>query len=216
MESTNASRSHCQRILAEVLNAATHGTGTLLAILGLILLVIKAHAQSDLTQLVAYLIYACCMIAMFLSSTLYHSLTFTKWRPLFKKIDHASIYLMIAGSYTPFLMVGLGSRFGYICLAIIWILALLGLIFEIGWTGRFPRLSTALYLLMGWLSISLIYPLIQAVSRPALFYLAGGGLVYSIGTYFYSKKHNQWMHVIWHLFVMGGAALMFWSIYRYL
>lgn len=202
-------------ILIEVFNAITHGVGALLSVIGLILLVQKAITTPDfsVSEIVSYIIYGSSLVILFLASTLYHSFSFTGLKDLFQKIDHASIYLLIAGSYTPYLMVTVGGVMGYVFLGIVWFAAIAGIIFEVVWTNRFPKLSTYLYLIMGWMGLLLIYPLYLnfAVSGIVLLFL--GGVFYSLGTFFYRMKHNGWMHVIWHLFVVAGAAFMFLSIY---
>lgn len=204
-------------ILIEVFNAITHGVGALLSVIGLILLVQKAITTPDfsVSEIVSYIIYGSSLVILFLASTLYHSFSFTGLKDLFQKIDHASIYLLIAGSYTPYLMVTVGGVMGYVFLGIVWFAAIAGIIFEVVWTNRFPKLSTYLYLIMGWMGLLLIYPLYLnfAVSGIVLLFL--GGVFYSLGTFFYRMKHNGWMHVIWHLFVVAGAAFMFMSIYLY-
>lgn len=201
----------------EVFNAITHGVTAVLGVVGMLLLVDKAMATPYLetSELISYIIYGSSLIILFLASTLYHSFSFTAQRDLFQKIDHASIYLLIAGSYTPYLMVTIGGVFGYVFLAIVWVAAIAGIVFEVIWTNRYPKLSTYLYLIMGWSGIFLIYPLYQSFDLAGLILLFIGGLFYSVGTIFYRMKENGWMHVVWHLFVTAGAAFMFFSIYLY-
>ncbi len=202
-------------ILIEVFNAITHGVGALLSVIGLILLVQKAITTPDfsVSEIVSYIIYGSSLVILFLASTLYHSFSFTGLKDLFQKIDHASIYLLIAGSYTPYLMVTVGGVMGYVFLGIVWFAAIAGIIFEVVWTNRFPKLSTYLYLIMGWMGLLLIYPLYLNFAVSGIILLFLGGVFYSLGTFFYRMKHNGWMHVIWHLFVVAGAAFMFLSIY---
>lgn len=204
-------------IWIEVFNAITHGVAAVLGVVGLILLVQKALTAPELStaELISYIVYGSSLVILFLASTLYHSFSFSRFRDLFQKIDHASIYLLIAGSYTPYLMVTVGGTLGYVFLAIVWLAAIAGIVFEVGWTNRFPKLSTYLYLLMGWMGILLVYPLYQNFDMKGLLLLVIGGVFYSVGTIFYRMKHNGWMHVIWHLFVVAGAASMFLSIYLY-
>lgn len=202
-----------RRVLAEVLNAVTHGIAVILGIIGTVYLILKGINLLNPTAIVAYSIYGSSMILLFLNSTLYHSLTFTKFRNLFQKLDHAAIYLLIAGTYTPYLMVSIGGVFGYFILALIWIVAIAGIIFEVVAIDKWPKLSTFLYLAMGWFSLILIKPLLDNIHHWGVILLALGGVAYSIGTIFYKQKHNKWMHVIWHLFVMAGAMFMFYSIY---
>lgn len=204
-----------RELWVETLNAVTHGMGSILGIAGLILLLNKESVERFFagSESVSYWIYGLSMIVLFAASALYHAFSFTRLKALFQKIDHASIYLLIAGSYTPYLVLAIGGTLGYSFLAVIWLAAIAGIVFEVVWTNHYPRLSTILYLAMGWVSIFLIYPLYQALSPTKIVLLILGGLFYSVGTYFYQKKHIDWMHVIWHLFVLAGAAFIFFSIY---
>lgn len=204
-------------LLVEIFNAITHGIVALLGVVSMIFLLDKAlsNPQVVVSEVIAYSIYGTSLIMLFLASTLYHSFSFSNYKDLFQKIDHASIYLLIAGTYTPYLMVTVGGAVGYMFLAIVWIAALAGVIFEVVWTNRFPKLSTYLYLIMGWMGVFLIYPLYQSLQMNGIILLFLGGLSYSIGTIFYKMKHLDWMHVIWHLFVATGAIFMYFSIYLY-
>lgn len=203
-----------REIWIEVLNTLTHGIGSIMGIVGLFLLLNKENIP--VSEYRSYLIYGLSMIILFSASSFYHAFSFTRLKKLFQKIDHASIYLLIAGSYTPYLVSVVGGKWGYGFLALIWIAALAGIIFEVIWTNHFPRLSTYLYLAMGWVGIFLIYPLYKTLDLKAMLFLAIGGLSYTIGSYFYQKKHLDWMHVIWHLFVLAGAFFMYLSIYLYI
>lgn len=207
--------SRTKQLIIELLNASTHGIATILSIVGLIALIMKGIHLNSVTAIVAYSIYGTSLILLFLNSTLYHSFSLSKYKALFQKIDHSSIYLLIAGSYTPYLMLSIGGIIGYSMLVAIWVLAIAGIIFEIATIGRWPKLSTYLYLGLGWISLLIIYPLFQSIELTGLLLLILGGITYSIGTLFYRMKHNNWMHIIWHLFVIGGAAFMFWSILQY-
>lgn len=203
------------RIITEVLNAGTHGIGGIIAIIGMVLLILKGIATQSISSIIAYVIYGSSLIIMFMNSTLYHSFKFTKVAKIFRRLDHTSIYLLIAGTYTPYLIISMTQPWGYIFLAVIWLIAIVGIVLKIGWIDRFPKLSMCLYLCMGWLSLILIYPLYKNIPLPGLILLAVGGLAYSVGTLFYRLKHNPWMHIIWHLFVMIGAGFMYTSIYLY-
>ncbi|AXY25580.1 hemolysin III [Suicoccus acidiformans] len=200
---------------AEFWNAVTHGCAALLSVLALIALTRKGLAQASTSAILAYTVYGASMIMLFTTSSLYHSFKHTAYRNILQKIDHSSIYLLIAGTYTPYLVVAVGGRLGYIFLALVWLLASIGIYFELRYTNRFPRLSTFLYLGLGWISLFLIRPLFQTVDLAGILLLVAGGLTYSVGTVFYSQKHKPWMHVIWHVFVGLAAAFMFLSIYWY-
>lgn len=202
-------------IHAEVWNAITHGAATILSIIGTFFLMRKGLALEDLPSLVSYIVFGASMVILFLNSTLYHSFKFTHLRDFLQKVDHTSIYLLIAGSYTPIIIRTMNNRIGYTVLTIVWMLAVGGIVYEVLMTNRYPKLSTYLYLGMGWLGIFLIYPLTQAMDWQGIVLLLLGGVTYSVGTLFYRQKHNPWMHVIWHLFVMGGAAFMYFCVYFY-
>ncbi|MBG9979990.1 hemolysin III family protein [Facklamia sp. DSM 111018] len=200
---------------AEVLNAITHGIAAIMSIIGTVFLIKKGLNAESKISIIAYMIYGLSLITLFSNSTLYHSLTFTKFKKIFQKLDHSSIYLLIAGTYTPYLMVSIGGKMGYLFLTLIWALAFIGITFEMITINRFPRLSTFMYLGLGWLGLLIFYPLFKSIEINGVVLLAVGGLFYSLGTIFYSMKHNRWMHVVWHLFVLAGALFMFISIYQY-
>ena len=206
---------HKKAILIEALNATTHGLAALLSLVGTVFLIRKGVQINSWVSILSYLIYGLSMISLFTNSTLYHSFSFSKFRKLFQKLDHSSIYLLIAGTYTPYLMISIGGAFGYWMLFLIWSLAIAGIVFEILSLDKFPRLSTFMYLGLGWLGVIILYPLIKRIVLNGVVFLALGGLCYSFGTIFYSMKSNKWMHIIWHLFVVAGAALMFASIFIY-
>lgn len=204
--------SYTKQVLIEVLNAATHGIGALLSIIATVALILKGVQHGSHLEIVSYAIYGASLFLLFLNSTLYHSFSLTRYKDVFQKIDHSSIYLLIAGTYTPYLMVSIGGLVGYGFLALVWALAIGGIIFEVSAIGRWPKLSTFLYLGLGWLSVFIIYPLAQSIPLIGILLLALGGVTYSLGTIFYRMKDNKWMHIIWHLFVLGGAVFMFYSI----
>lgn len=204
-----------QEVTAEVFNAITHGAAAALSLVAIVLLVMKGVEVSSPIAITAYIIYGASLFTLFLNSTLYHSFSFSKYKAIFQKLDHGSIYLLIAGTYTPYLMISIGGVFGYSLLSIIWILAIAGIAFEVVATDKFPKLSTYMYLGLGWLGVVILYPLYHSIEVNGLFLLALGGIIYSLGTIFYRMKSNKWMHVIWHLFVIGGALFMFISIYLY-
>ena len=207
--------SYTKQVLIEVLNAATHGIGALLSIIATVALILKGVQHGSHLEIVSYAIYGASLFLLFLNSTLYHSFSLTRYKEVFQKIDHSSIYLLIAGTYTPYLMVSIGGLAGYGFLALVWALAIGGIIFEVSAIGRWPKLSTFLYLGLGWLSVFIIYPLAQSIPLTGILLLALGGVTYSLGTIFYRMKDNKWMHIIWHLFVLGGAVFMFYSILYY-
>lgn len=202
-------------ILNEVLNAVTHGIGTILSIVALIFLIMKGIRSGSTIHLAAYLIYGISMILLFLASTLYHSFSFTRFKRFFRYVDHASIYLLIAGTYTPFGLIALPGTLGNLLIGIVWTIAVVGVILKIFFVGKYNKLSTVLYLVMGWLAIFMIKPIYQFMGTNGLILLVLGGLMYSLGTIFYINKKFGFMHVIWHLFVLAGAACHYFAVLFY-
>ncbi|MCG9633418.1 hemolysin III family protein [Vibrio sp. Isolate30] len=202
--------------IEERANAITHGLGVVLGIVGLILLLIKAdQLNADLLTVASMATYGSSIILLFLASTLYHSITTEKTKRLLKTLDHCAIYLLIAGSYTPFLLVSLRTPLAFGLMGVIWAIALVGIVMKIAFVYRFKRLSLVTYLAMGWLSLIVIYQLAKSVDLGGLILLAAGGVIYSLGVIFYVAKRIPYNHAIWHLFVLAGCACHFFAIYLY-
>ncbi|MEZ8085669.1 MULTISPECIES: hemolysin III family protein [unclassified Vibrio] len=202
--------------IEERANAITHGLGVVLGVVGLILLLIRAFDhQADILTIASMAVYGSSIILLFLASTLYHSITTEKTKRLLKTLDHCAIYLLIAGSYTPFLLVGLRTPLAMGLMAVIWGIALVGIIMKIAFVYRFKRLSLFIYLAMGWLSLIVVYQLAMNIEMGGLVLLALGGVIYSLGVIFYVAKRIPYNHAIWHLFVLAGCACHFFAIYLY-
>lgn len=202
--------------IEERANAITHGLGVVLGIVGLILLLIKANQfDADSLTVASMAVYGSSIILLFLASTLYHSITTAKTKRLLKTLDHCAIYLLIAGSYTPFLLVSLRTPLAFGLMGVIWAIALVGIVMKIAFVYRFKRLSLVTYLAMGWLSLIVIYQLAKSVELGGLILLAVGGIIYSLGVIFYVAKRIPYNHAIWHLFVLAGCACHFFAIYLY-
>lgn len=205
------------QILNEVFNAITHGVGTGLSVVALVLLILKGVNSGSALEITAFVIYGAALIILFLFSTLAHSLHFTRAVSVFRVFDHNGIYFLIAGTYTPYCLVTLNNWLGWIVLSIIWICAILGIvltsIYLPKW-GKTPKLSTILYVVMGWMILIAIYPLWQTLSPLGFWLLVAGGIVYSVGAMIYHFKF-PFAHVVWHLFVLVAAALMFISVYGF-
>ncbi|MCK0554978.1 PAQR family membrane homeostasis protein TrhA [Pantoea ananatis] len=200
----------------EVANSISHGLGCLFGIVGLVLLLDKAAVMNaGLTAIVSSSLYGGSMILLFLASTLYHAVSHPRAKRALKKVDHCAIYLLIAGTYTPFLMVGLQSPLAYGLMAVIWGLALLGIIFKLTIAERFKVLSLVTYLCMGWLSLIVVFQLAMKLSAGGIWLLALGGIVYSLGVIFYVARRVPFNHAIWHAFVLGGCVCHFCAIYFY-
>ena len=199
-------------IVEERFNAITHALGFIAALVGLVFLLTKA--QGAYAQLIVS-IYAIAMLLMFLSSTLYHAVSHPNAKQILKKIDHVAIYLLIAGTYTPFMLLSVGGWLGLTATALIWLVALAGILFKCFAKGRFPKLSVITYLLMGWFAVAFIYPLYQALPSGGMWLLVLGGLCYTVGVLFYIAKQRQFTHAIWHGFVVAGCLCHFFAIYYY-
>ncbi|MGR5321454.1 PAQR family membrane homeostasis protein TrhA [Vibrio sp. DNB22_19_1] len=200
----------------EFANAITHGIGMIFGIVGLVLLLIKAvDHQADTLTITSMAIYGSSMIVLFLASTLYHAISYPKAKRWLKTFDHCAIYLLIAGSYTPFLLVSLRTPLAIGLMIVIWSIALAGIIMKIAFVYRFKKLSLMTYLVMGWLSLIVIYQLAINLDTGGLTLLAAGGLVYSIGVIFYVAKWVPFNHAIWHGFVLAGCVCHFFAIYYF-
>ncbi|ATI64678.1 MULTISPECIES: PAQR family membrane homeostasis protein TrhA [Edwardsiella] len=201
----------------EVANSISHGIGFILGIVGLVLLLVQAiDSGADATAITSYSLYGGSMILLFLASTLYHAIPHPTAKRWLKIFDHCAIYLLIAGTYTPFLLVGLDSPLARGLMAVIWSLALAGIIFKLAFAHRFKVVSLITYLTMGWLSLIVIYQLALRLSGGGLTLLALGGVIYTLGVIFYVCKRIPYNHAIWHGFVLGGSACHFFAIYLYL
>ena len=200
----------------ELANTLTHGVGILLGVVGLILLLIKAvDHNADTLTITSMSIYGASMIVLFLASTLYHAIPYQKAKRALKTFDHCAIYLLIAGSYTPFLLVSLRTPLAIGLMIVIWVLALIGIIMKLAFVYRYKKLSLVTYLMMGWLSLVVVYQLALNLEVGGLTLLAAGGIIYSLGVIFYVAKRIPFNHAIWHGFVLAGCACHFFAIYLY-
>lgn len=195
----------------EIINAFTHAFGALFAIYAIVMLVYKSTTP---IQCATTAIYAAMLFVLFEASTCYHAMTNETAKKVFRKIDHSAIYLLIAGTYTPLLLLVLPFPYSVIFLVMIWYLAITGIVFSC-LTLKFKGLSTGLYITMGWLSVFLFYALWVNGFKESLWFLLGGGVIYTIGSYFYMKD-KKYYHCIWHLFVLTGAILHYFSVYSLL
>jgi len=200
----------------EIANSVTHGLGTLASISGLVALLLRAVQFSNSWMLAGFLVYGISLILLFLASTLYHALPYPKVKSVFRIIDHSSIYILIAGTYTPFTLVSLRGSWGWSLFGAIWGLALVGIIFNSFFLGRFPRLESATYVLMGWLSVIVIRELFFSIGLNGILLLILGGLIYTMGIIFYKYDKFPYNHAIWHLFVLGGGACHFLVVYFFI
>lgn len=201
--------------IEEKWNVYSHMLGFILGIPALILLLMKGFAVEGFVSFSVYLIYGLCILTLFAASTLYHKETNEIRRKKLKIFDHSAIYLLIAGSYLPFIALGMANLLGYIILAVVWLLAIAGIVLKLFFTGRFKLLSTGSYVLLGWIVVIAIKPLINAISAEALWLLAAGGFFYTFGAILYSIKRIPFNHAIFHVFVLIAAISHFLAIYLY-
>lgn len=200
----------------ELANALTHGFGLLMSIIGMIILLAEAYTVPDSWLWSSVLVYSLSLTVLYAASTIYHSLRHRKLKRLFNIIDHAAIFLLIAGTYTPFCLVLLRNTWASSLIWIVWGIALSGVVFKIFYTGKFQRASTLIYLALGWLCIIALKPIIATIPHDCLMWIVAGGLSYTGGTIFFHWESLPYNHAIWHLFVLVGSACHFISIFNYI
>ncbi len=210
---TNTKRSYT--IGEEIANSITHGIGAVLGIAALVILVVLAARQGEPWRIVSFSIYGATLILLYIASTLYHAIQHAGAKKVLQILDHSAIYLLIAGTYTPFLLITLRGPWGWTLFGIIWMLAVCGIVFKAVFIQRMKRLSTLIYILMGWMIIIAMKPLLSNLPEQGLWWLLGGGLAYTGGVVFYALKSLKYSHAAWHLFVLGGSICHFISIYLY-
>ncbi len=190
----------------ELANVLTHGAGVVASIAAAAILITMAALGGRPTQVVGASVFATTLIALYTASTIYHAARSARCKARLKVLDHSAIYLLIAGTYTPFMLGGVGGGWGWSLFGVIWGLAVVGIGLKLLFTGRFRLLSTAVYVGMGWLVLVGIVPVAQALPQETLVWLVAGGLVYTAGTVFYHSRTLPYAHAIWHLFVLGGSV----------
>jgi len=196
----------------EIANSITHGIGALLSMVGLVFLIIPAVRQGNVWHIVGFSVFGISLIILYLASTLYHSIPNPTAKKVFKIIDHSAIFILIAGTYTPFLLINLRSSFGINLLVIIWGMAIAGVVFKSIFITKFRKLSVAVYVVMGWISIIAIKELFQTVPITGMLLLALGGFFYTAGVVFYVWKRLPYNHAVWHLFVLCGSVCHYFAV----
>lgn len=202
-------------ITEELFNSLTHGLGLVLSIPGLILLLTAATVEGGAGRVVCGAVFGGALVLMYAASVLYHSFPVSPLKRLLRVVDHVAIYVLIAGTYTPFLLLVLEGGWGRTMLFLVWGLALAGAVFKIFFTGRYMRLSTLFYVLMGWLAVLLIKPLLISLPLGGLLWLVGGGLCYTGGVVFFVWESLPYNHAIWHLFVLAGSLCHYIAVLHY-
>lgn len=203
----------------ELANSITHGLGVLFGIVSLIVLLFISIKKQSLVSIIAFSIYGACLILMYLSSTLYHSIPHEKAKQILRVFDHSSIFLFIAGTYTPIALLTMTGRLRVGVLVAMWGIAVSGVLFKIFTFGKFDKfkaVSLGIYIGMGWLTVLTIKPIIQMTSIGFFMWVLAGGLIYTLGTIFYSIKKIPYNHAIWHLFVLAASVAHFVGILIYL
>ena len=198
----------------EIASSLTHGAGAVLSVAGLAAMVYKSVQFGNVWHIAAACVYGLSLVLLYLSSTLYHAITPPGLKHVFRIFDHSAIYVLIAGTYTPFVLVTMHGVWGWTLFGIVWTLAAVGIVFQARFVGRWQFLSTAVYLLMGWAGIVVMGPLLNALPQGAFLWLLAGGIGYSVGVIFYASRW-KFAHAIWHLFVLVGSVSHFVAVYGY-
>lgn len=196
----------------EIANAVTHGIGAVLGVFAIILLCVKS---TDMRQMVSAWVYGGSLVVLFTMSCLYHALTNERAKRILRVFDHTSIFLLIAGTYTPYTLVTLRGPFGWGLFVFVWLTAIVGIALNVVSVERFKKFSMICYIVSGWCVIVALVPLLQNLAFGGFMYLLGGGVLYTVGILFYRKKSRQWFHALWHGFVLLAACSQFISIYYY-
>lgn len=198
----------------EIANAITHGIGALLSIAALVILIVHASSYGTAWHVVSYTIFGVTLIILYTESTLYHSITNRKAKHIFRIFDHSSIYLLIAGTYTPYTLTVLRSPLGWTIFGVIWGLTVLGIIIKALWVGKFDRISTTMYVVMGWMVAISLKRLWLGVPHLSFWLLVIGGVLYTLGAVLYSFDKIPYNHPIWHVFVLAGSTCHFFSVLK--
>lgn len=208
----NDENESCGEIIAD---SVTHGIGFLLSIAALCVLVYFAMSMGDNWRVISFSVYGVSLMLLYLSSTLYHSLSVTRARKVFRVLDHSFIYVLIAGTYTPFALITLKGWIGWLLFIIVWLLAILGIVFKSIFIDKMKIFSTIVYIFMGWIIIVALEPLLNAISVYGFIWLLAGGLSYTLGIIFFGMKKLKYHHAIWHMFVLGGSTCHFIALLFY-
>lgn len=206
---------HEQTVFEEICNSITCGVGFCLSLAALVMLIVSARRMDDAWRMVGVSIYGTSLALLFLCSTLYHAIPSKKAKDVFEILDHCTIYVLIAGTYTPFTLVTLRGAWGWSLLGVVWGLAILGIVFKAIFLSRFRVLSAVVYLLMGWLVVIAVRPLLQHLAAAGIGWLLAGGVIYSAGLIFYAWKTLPFHHTVWHVFVLVGSGCHFVAVLKY-
>lgn len=193
----------------ELIHSLTHGVGAALSVVALVALVVLAATRGTTVHVVGYSIYGTSLVALYLASTLYHGIQRPNWRPVLQRLDHACIYLLIAGTYTPFVLISLQTTLGWTLLAIVWAMAVIGIIYKVIFLNRWAVFSTAGYVVMGWLAVVAWKDMVAYLSPAGLVLVLAGGILYTVGVVFYAMTKIRYTHAVWHFFILAASACHF-------
>jgi len=210
-----ASRERTQSPGEEIANSVSHGVAFLAAVAAAPVLVLSAARHGGAARIAGASVFAAAMVLLYLTSTLYHALPRNRAKRVFQVLDHAAIFLMIAGTYTPFTLGVLRGTWGWTLLGLVWGLALAGVVLTAAGGVRYPKLTTGLYLAMGWLILIAVKPLWLRMPSLGLFWLGAGGIAYTVGVVFYAANRIRYSHFVWHLFVITGTTCHFFAVLRF-
>ena len=214
MSTASSLQQHVTDIREEIASALTHGLGAVTALGAGAVLITLAAIYGDGWQLASAIVFGVALLLLYTASTLYHAIQHPVAKGRLKVFDHCAIYVLIAGTYTPFTLIGLRGPWGWGLFIAIWTLAVAGVAFKLFFTGRFRLLSTIIYIAMGWLVVVALKPMLHALDGFTLGWLLAGGLFYTLGTFFYHRESIRYSHAIWHLFVIGGSVCHFVAVTR--
>lgn len=198
-----------QNIIEELANSITHGFGFGLSVIGFIVLMVLANADGDPWKIAAFSIYGASLTILYLTSTLYHSISHSRLKAIFRRLDHSAIYLLIAGTYTPIILISLRETWVIYFLPVIWLLAIIGIYMKIFFIHRYERLTVKFYILMGWMALLAVKPLFESISVESFIWILFGGISYTFGIVFFSWQKLPFHHTIWHGFVLIGSISHF-------
>lgn len=196
----------------EIFHAVTHGAGAVLATIGATYLLTQAVVEGDPWRVASFAVYGFTLVLLFTTSACYHGVTCRELKARLRVLDHLAIYLLIAGTLTPFLLLGLRGPWGWSLLGLVWAVALAGVVYKLNLLDRFPRFSTISYLAMGWLGLAALAPLVHQLPPTTIAWIVAGGVIYTSGTLIYHLEGVRYAHVVWHVFVLGGSICHFVAI----
>ena len=210
----NPKHSRSQTLIEELVNALTHGIGGLVSISAITILIVFASLQEDAWKVVSVSIYGGTLFLLYLASTLYHSIQHQRAKDYLNLFDHCAIYLLIAGTYTPFLLVGMRSPLGWVLFSLIWTIALSGIFLKCRYRGRYHRFHVMNYIALGWIALIAMPQLMARLPEASLDLILAGGIVYTVGVVFYVLDRVPFSHAVWHLFVLGGSTCHYIAVYH--